>query len=597
MKKILSITLFAGCIFGVVACQKEALDQNSEVPTGKTVRMILNATQDDATKTVLDGTTAKWKESDKVTVMYEKNSGSGWYTQESGAASSSDSYATASFTVDLTDPNTGKNAYAIYPANNLTQSVSDKAKITIAATQHPTMTSFDGASDILISKPFTPSGSVTTQFSRPGAILKIKINNATLSSEKLLSLSVTGANDLAGDVLVNLDGASVYGIENGSTTVTAEYESENQFTVGSGYFVYLIVKPQTLAAGSTLTVEGETENYTFSKNITIPAGGIHLNAGHIVPLRIDITSTTKKQGWYQIKNASWLYPGDRVVIVNNNGTRALKKEQSTYNRKEVEITVTGKKITSFDANVQEFILESGTVSGSFAFWCDNGDKINYYIYAAGSSGNNYLKSQTSLNGDASFVLTLTDGCYGYLTAQGTNTNKYLRYNSSNKLFSCYSSETSQQNISIYKFYGEYSASTFRFGTVSGLTALGIEPPAEAKDQTFLVEGTQYCSGNVTMTIVAGTGSNKTRIYNSGGTTRYLGVYTGSTNGALTFDAGTGKTITKIEFVPNGSNFGLTPSTGSFGEAPNDKIWTGSSQMVTFSASSANQIFAAKVYYE
>ena len=286
MKKIVSLILFAGCIFGVVSCQKETLDQNTEEPSGKTVRMILNATQDNSTKTVLyDGTKVKWKDTDKVTVMYKKNSGSGWYSQESSSGSLSDSDTKASFTVELSDPNTSTSAYAIYPANDLVQSETDKAKITIAATQHPTSTSYDGASDIMISKPFTPAGSVTTQFSRPGAVLKIKINNASLSSEKLLSLSVTGANDLAGDVLVNLDDASVYGIENGSTTVTAEYESENQFTVGSGYYVYLIVKPQTLANGSTLTVEGETENYTFSKAIAL-SQDIHLNAGHVVPLRI-----------------------------------------------------------------------------------------------------------------------------------------------------------------------------------------------------------------------------------------------------------------------------------------------------------------------
>lgn len=284
--------MIAGLALSFASCQKE-LDNAATTGPGDVVVLTLNATHEVGTKTVLEGTSPKWTAGDKVTVMYKKTDEDTWTSAESGAASSADSYVTATFSTSLTSPDESKDAYAIYPANNLSQDVADKAKITIASTQHPTGTSFDGGSDILISKPFNPTTSpVTTQFARLGAVLKINLINSDLSNEKILNLSLEGASPLAGDVLVGLSDKEVKGIENGTNTVTAEYLS-GQFTIGSGNYIYLIVKPQTLASGSELTIHGETENTTFSKTITLEEN-INLNSGHIIPFHITIASYTLK---------------------------------------------------------------------------------------------------------------------------------------------------------------------------------------------------------------------------------------------------------------------------------------------------------------
>lgn len=291
MKKIVTALMIAGLALSFASCQKE-LENAATTGPGDAVVLTLNATHEVDTKTVLNGTTPKWAAGDKVTVMYKKTGESSWSSSISGEASSEDSYVTATFSTELTSPDGDQAAYAIYPANNLSQNVADKAKITIASTQHPTGTSFDGASDILISKSFNPTTSpVTTQFARLGAVLKISIDNATLASEKLVSLSVEGANPLAGDVLVGLSDKTVKDIENGSNTVTAEYETANQFELGSGKYVYLIVNPQTLVSGSHLIINGVTRNYTFTKDIVLDSN-IDLSSGHIRPLNITISSTT-----------------------------------------------------------------------------------------------------------------------------------------------------------------------------------------------------------------------------------------------------------------------------------------------------------------
>jgi hypothetical protein len=49
--------------------------------------------------------------------------------------------------------------------------------------------------------------------------------------------------------------------------------------------------PQTLAAGSTLTIAASTEDYSIEKEITIPAGGLKLSAGKITTLKINLEAS------------------------------------------------------------------------------------------------------------------------------------------------------------------------------------------------------------------------------------------------------------------------------------------------------------------
>ena len=289
--KVFALSLVA--VSALFACSKEmdVINDKPVVEGNKTI-LTIKATNPEsvATKTTMSGTTPSWLAGDQITVIY-KNTSNAVATAESTPLAGA--ITTATFDATLVDANTSINGYAVYPANDLAQTLS-VAKIPIAAEQHPTGTAFDGASDIMVSQAFTPAGTVSTKFARLGAILRVKINNATLSDEKILSLSVTGANNLVGDASVDLSDATLTGLANGSTTVTATYESANQFTVGAAdKYVYLVVYPQELAAGSTLTINGETENTTFSRDIVL-SEKIILNPGHIVPLNVTISSFTPK---------------------------------------------------------------------------------------------------------------------------------------------------------------------------------------------------------------------------------------------------------------------------------------------------------------
>lgn len=289
--KVFALSLVA--VSTLFACSKEmdVLNDKPVVEGNKTI-LTIKATNPEsvATKTTMSGTTPSWLAGDQITVIY-KNTSDAVATAESTPLAGA--ITTATFDATLVDANTSINGYAVYPANDLAQTLS-VAKIPIAAEQHPTGTAFDGASDIMVSEAFTPAGTVSTRFARLGAILRVKVSNATLNDEKILSLSVTAENELVGNANVNLSDASLSGLTGGSSTVTATYEPANQFTVGAAEkYVYLIVYPQELTAGSTLTISGETENTTFSRDITLP-NKIVLNPGHIVPLNVTLASYTPK---------------------------------------------------------------------------------------------------------------------------------------------------------------------------------------------------------------------------------------------------------------------------------------------------------------
>ena len=170
------------------------------------------------TKTAISGTDPTWKSGDKLTVVYTNTSDAVTTARSTALASDTEE---ATFSVTLLSPKTAVSAYAYYPAN-LEAATESEALPVIPGRQYPTGSSFDGAADILISKPFTPSGSISTQFRRLGAVLKIQITSDLIGADYLKKVLVTADTPLAGKVSVDMAEAVATGISSGSNSVVAE---------------------------------------------------------------------------------------------------------------------------------------------------------------------------------------------------------------------------------------------------------------------------------------------------------------------------------------------------------------------------------------
>ena len=149
-------------------------------------------------------------------------------------------------------------------------------------------------------------------------------------------------------------------------------------------------------------------------------------------------------GYTLVTDASQLQVGSNVIIAASDYDYAMSTNQKSNNRAQAAITKSGNGIV-FDESAGVAVLQlcAGTVADTYAFYCPvNGG----YLYAA-SSSSNYLRTQTTLDANGSFQITVDASGVTTAVAQGSNTRNLLQYNSGSSLFACYSS--SQKAISLY----------------------------------------------------------------------------------------------------------------------------------------------------
>lgn len=157
-----------------------------------------------------------------------------------------------------------------------------------------------------------------------------------------------------------------------------------------------------------------------------------------------VCSAEKPEGYTLVTNASDLKVGDKIVIVAQDTNFAMSTDQKSNNRGQAAVEKS-ENVVTFGNDVQVFTLEAGTTTGTFAFNTGSG-----YLYAA-SSSNNYLRTQASIDENASWkIVVSTDGTS--ITAPNSSNRNVLQYNQSSSLFSCYASAT-QKAVVVYVLPG------------------------------------------------------------------------------------------------------------------------------------------------
>ena len=144
-----------------------------------------------------------------------------------------------------------------------------------------------------------------------------------------------------------------------------------------------------------------------------------------------------------VKNIADLAVGDKIVITDN-ASYAMKLYESGNNCKLLEVNITDGVFASTDATIGVITLENAIDSCLF-------NTASGYLYAAGgTTNNNYLKATKDTLASCYWSLaidTLT-GVATIITKDTTVVKNTMRFNSSNKLFSCYAS--GQKDVYIYE---------------------------------------------------------------------------------------------------------------------------------------------------
>lgn len=190
-------------------------------------------------------------------------------------------------------------------------------------------------------------------------------------------------------------------------------------------------------------VWGDSIDYVFHLDGTVSGGGGSDEDNNEGTGSVGNLST---QHFTLLCDASLLSVGDTIIIAC--GDVALSTEQRGNNRGITAVQIVDDKIVSSSSAVQKIVIEKGVSNGTYAFFVGSG-----YLYAA-SSSSNYLRTQATVDGNASWLITIEEDGNANIVAQGNNSRNILRYNPSADIFSCYKSG---QNV--VKIYAKSPVST------------------------------------------------------------------------------------------------------------------------------------------
>lgn len=435
MKKLTYIIAIATSVLAMASCQKEQNVTNSDDLT-----VVSFSTSEIQTKTAFGDKTADgkyptlWTGDEKVGVAY--NSGS---VNKENITSSTDGKS-ASFEIAFAqDANAmTHNFYVISPADAFLGMNKDSAKgnIQINASQTPGEGTCDPAAQVIaashISETFDTQ--VNLAFSHVTAYGNLSI---VLPEEAgaVSNISLTGSKNIAGRFYYDFNGALSENSASSTISLLTNKVSD----------VFFACAPADLSGGK-LDITVTTENGTYEKSIDLTGKTLKFESGKIS--KFTVTRFAKKESdeiYTLVTDASTLKIGDKIIIAAATADFAISTTQNKNNRDRAAVTKTNNNtIVNPGADVQLFTLEPGTVDNTYAFNTGSG-----YIYAA-SSSDNQLKTQQKNNNNGSWTISCTAEGVATITANGDNTRKSLKYNTSG-LFSCYAS--GQSAVAIYKGTG------------------------------------------------------------------------------------------------------------------------------------------------
>jgi len=147
--------------------------------------------------------------------------------------------------------------------------------------------------------------------------------------------------------------------------------------------------------------------------------------------------------YVRVTDASTLKDGDKVVIVCEEAGKIMAEDKGN-NRAAADVTIEEHTIVDLPSAAEVITLVKDN-SKEWRFKVNEG-----YLYAA-SNSENYLKTKSSSDPQNNSNATITIDAEGnaMIQFQGDNTHNTIKYNSSNKLFSCY--QYGQTAIQLYRY--------------------------------------------------------------------------------------------------------------------------------------------------
>ena len=334
MKRLIKTAAVIAFSLFAASCVKETINEPSK--EGRVYKFIVETKENAAVKSFIDnnfdGTyTPKWSKDDELAIFVggiDKN------TKKPTAIlkNTNEEGITAKFEGKVTGITQTGQFKSFAPASafqaGLNSTSNSRVGINLASVQKPSRHTIDQSCDVLVAQ--EAAYSVTNGEIRPAdlffkrmfSIVKVNLNGPELlNGQKLKEFSITAPKDtiLAGRAAIDLAKASIEKWNIKDNVVTALYLGTDGPVFGenapnSNNSVWLVVNPTTIKAGVKLTFSGESEDYSFSKEVTLTKGLSFPEKGTHQP------NVTGASGTGVSDNLKYVYNGTNTNIrFNTNG--------------------------------------------------------------------------------------------------------------------------------------------------------------------------------------------------------------------------------------------------------------------------------------
>ncbi len=237
------------------------------------------------TRTSCSGLTPYWSPSDKIGVCQLSDASNVQFTSDNTAPAPNASF-------NGPEGQSGQ-CFAYYPYKAGARS-GNNVNLSIAATQYPGASSFDGDSDLLLSTTFTFGNGASLLFNRLTAVAKVILRDKTTGHAitghevERLSLCFSGVN-VAGDVSLNGENGTLGELgASASGTVEAVHAEGKRYAIDGTSATYFNLYPVNLPADAQIRIEAWAGNLHVCKDTVVPAGGLNLRSGYVSTLLVDI---------------------------------------------------------------------------------------------------------------------------------------------------------------------------------------------------------------------------------------------------------------------------------------------------------------------
>ena len=200
----------------------------------------------------------------------------------------------------------------------------------------------------------------------------------------------------------------------------------------------------SVVAGTTVSlIATPTSGYTFDMWNVYKEGdptttvSVTNNQFEMPAYNVVVSATFKQAVTYSlITSINNFVSGKHYIIASGaNGSIKAMGTQNTNNRAAVTVSSANGVIPE-TTDVFEFVIIGPDVEGFYTIYDVTEEG---YLYAA-SSGSNWLRNQEPNDNNGRWSIAIDNTGAATIVAQGSNTNKYMRFN--NTLFSCYGAGSS-----------------------------------------------------------------------------------------------------------------------------------------------------------